>query len=264
MRDSPAQEKEILQTHIADAVLYITMNHPQKKNALDQKMCAALCDAIERADSDPNIKVVVLRSAIGVFCAGGDIKAMRDRSDIFSGDSRELALSYRQSIQKIPLSFASLSKPSIALVAGAAVGAGFDLACMCDFRLATPAASFSESFASLGLISGIGGAFHLTRILGLARATDLALTGRTIQATEALAWGLVNKICQQEDLESSCGELVAKLQANSAAALAQTKVLLRQAALSSLEEHLYLASTMQGVLQTDPDHLKRVTQKLKP
>jgi enoyl-CoA hydratase/carnithine racemase len=238
----------------------ITMDDPVRRNALTSTMCQSLCEALRQADLDVSVSLVVIKGKGPSFCAGGDIKAMNTKSDFFAGDSFDIMESYRRTVQQIPLTLVSMRKPTIAVVNGSAVGAGFDLACFCDLRIATTQAKFAESFGSLGLISGIGGAFALSELIGLGYgvAADLALTGRMISGEEAYRLGIVNRLCEPDTLIETENALTEQILSHSQEANVKAKVLLRQARKSSLEDHLILAAALQGTLQTRPDHLTRV------
>lgn len=246
-------------------VSQIVLNAPERRNALDAEMCAALCAALRELDADEGTRAILLRARGKAFSAGGDLKAMADRSGMFAGDPDTLAASYRNTIQQIPLTLRRTRKPVVALIEGPAIGAGFDLACMCDVRIATPAARFSESFASLGLISGIGGAWFLSRLIGQSRAVEITLTGRVITAAEAHAWGLVHRLTSAENAETTVREVLNQLIEQSPSAQAVAKELFWELAEGGqpLESHLMNASAHQGRLQNLPDHQSRVRKLLK-
>lgn len=244
----------------SQGVATVTMDDPPRRNALTSAMCRQFCAALIEADRDSEVRMVVIKGNGPSFCAGGDIKAMQAKSDFFAGDSFEIMESYRRTVQQIPLTLVSMKKPTVAVINGSAVGAGFDLACFCDLRIASTQAKFAESFGSLGLISGIGGAFALSELLGLGYgvAADLALTGRMIGGEEAFRLGIVNRLCEPDGLAETQQALVEQILSHSQEANVKAKVLLRQARRSSLEDHLTLAAALQGTLQTRPDHLARV------
>ena len=152
-----------------DGVAVLTLDRPEARNAItDRDMLDAIISALEQADTDPSIRVLVVTGAGGAFSAGGNVKDMRTRSGIFSGTPAEVSEAYRTTIQQIPRLLATTDLVTIAAVDGPAIGAGFDLALMCDLRLASSRARFAHSFVDLGILPGDGGAWFLTRILGLA------------------------------------------------------------------------------------------------
>ena len=166
-------------------VLSLTMNSPDTRNALtgDEQFedFVAVCKEI---NDDKSIRAVVLTGAGSAFCAGGNVKDMRDRTGMFSGDPFDQAEAYRSGIQKIPRAINSLTVPIIAAVNGPAVGAGCDLATMCDIRIASEAALFAESFVKLGLIPGDGGAWFLPRAVGVSNANYMSCLLYTSDAAD--------------------------------------------------------------------------------
>ncbi len=256
---------DIVDLLIQDSVARIVLNDPARRNALTEAMCRELCRALKSAAANAQVAVVLIEGAPPAFCAGGDIKAMQSQSDLFrANNSLELMNSYRTTIQQIPLTLLAMDKPVIAIIDGPAIGAGFDLACFCDLRVASRRARFAESFGRLGLISGIGGAFALTRWVGLgySQAADLALTGRQVDPEEAFALGLVNRLCNPNELDSVTNNLVADILRQPPEAARAAKRLLRHALRGELEDHLNYAAALQGCLQRTEEHLACVDKAL--
>ena len=160
----------VLIDHPKQGIQLLTLNLPEKRNPLNDQTIVELVDALKIADRDPKVRVILLTGAGKGFSSGGDIKAMRDRIEMFAGESYELKERYQVGIQQIPLTIEAMATPIIALVNGAAIGAGCDLACMCDLRLGTKQAKFGETFAKLGLVPGDGGTYFLPRVVGYARS----------------------------------------------------------------------------------------------
>ena len=159
------------------AVGVLTINRPETRNAVsDADVLDALLAALDRADGDPAVRVIVLTGAGAAFSAGGNVKAIQaglvDRLGV--AGTRDF---YRHNIQRLTERFEAMDTPSIAAVNGPAMGLGCDLACMCDLRLAAPQARFAMSFVKLGLVPGDGGALLLPRIVGFAKASEMILTG---------------------------------------------------------------------------------------
>ena len=154
------------------------MDSPETRNALSEpaqmQEFVDLCAAVK---ADRSVKVVVLTGNGPAFCAGGNVKDMRERGGIFAGSPYELRESYRNGIQRIPLALYELDVPVVAAINGPAIGAGLDLACMCDVRISADTAKFAESFVKLGIVPGDGGAWLLPRIVGMPKASLMALTG---------------------------------------------------------------------------------------
>lgn len=248
-------------------VLWLTLNRPEASNAISEQMISSLVKVISQADKDKDIWCLVLTGAGKNFCAGGDIKAMENRTGMFAGESEELAQRYRDGIQQIPLAIESCNTPIIAAVNGAAIGAGNDLACMCDMRIASEKAKFGETFAKLALVPGDGGTFFLQRVVGYSKAMELILTAEVIDAEKALEIGLVNKVVSHEELKSAATELSLKVTSNAPVALAMAKSALKDAYQNSLSENLLMLSNFQGITQRTADHfeaLKAFKEKRAP
>jgi enoyl-CoA hydratase/carnithine racemase len=149
--------------------------------------------------------------------------------------------------------------PTIAAVNGPAIGAGCDLACMCDIRIASERASFAESFVKVGLVAGDGGAWLLPRIVGMSRAAEMSFTGEPLSAAEALQCGLVSRVVPEQELLPEARKLAAKIASNPGQALRMTKRLLREGQHSRLESVLEMAAALQSLAHTTHDHEEAVT-----
>lgn len=237
-------------------VLWITLNRAEASNAYSNEMVANFVDVLRFADRDPEVRAIVITGAGKNFCAGGDVKAMRNRSGMFAGESNELREAYQAGIQQIPHTFSQLRTPVIAMVNGAAVGAGCDLAAMCDLRIASTEASFAETFAKVGLVPGDGGAFFLTRLVGFGKAMEMFLTCRMYSAAEAEAMGLVNQVVPPQELKRATEELVEKMVSLPPIALQMTKRALIHSYQNDITSHLELVAAFQGITQRSSDHFK--------
>lgn len=236
-------------------VFSVTLNRPDIHNAMShQAMIEELVAACHEANHNPEIRVMILTGAGESFCAGGNIKDMRDRSGMFGGSAAEIEQAYRDGIQRIPKALWQVEVPVIAAVNGAAVGAGCDMSMMCDIRIASSRARFAESFVKLGIIPGDGGAWFLPRVVGAARAAQMSLTGEMIDARTALEWGLVNELCSPEDLMPRAQELAEQIAANPPLAVRETKRLLRASSTLPLEDMLVECATAQSRLHHTDDH----------
>lgn len=239
-----------------DYSLWVTLNRPEASNAYSIEMVKSLVEVLKHADTDTDIRVIVITGAGKNFCAGGDVKAMRSKTGMFAGESNELREAYQVGIQQIPLTLSQLKTPVIAMVNGAAVGAGCDLACMCDLRIASSEAIFAETFAKVGLVPGDGGAFFLTRLIGFGKAMEMFLTCKNILAEEALKIGLVNQVVLPEDLKNKTQELADHLAALPPIALQMTKKSVIHAYHNDLNSHLELMAAYQGITQRSSDHFR--------
>ena len=172
-------------------VVTLTMNQPEVRNALTGNTAVQeFVDACARITADNSVRAVIVTGAGTAFSSGGNVKDMRRffEQDI---DPSRIRDEYRAGIQRLPLALYNLEVPTIAAVNGPAIGAGCDLACMCDIRIASESAIFAESFVKVGIIPGDGGAWLLPRTVGMSRAAEMAFTGDAVNADEALRCGFV-------------------------------------------------------------------------
>lgn len=241
------------------AVVTATLNRPDERNAISEQ---AHIEAIERfcaaMTADRGIKAVVLTGAGTAFCAGGNVKSMRDRAGMFAGSPLDLRNQYRAGIQRIPMALYELEVPVIAAVNGPAIGAGLDLACMCDIRIAAEGAIFAESFVKLGIVPGDGGAWLLPRVIGMARASLMTLTGDAIDAARALDYGLVSEITPPDRLLARAREIAARVAANPGHATRLAKRLLREGQDMKLGPLLELSAAYQALAHHTADHEEAV------
>jgi enoyl-CoA hydratase/carnithine racemase len=249
----------VLYTREGDIVT-LTLNRPETRNAIsDHDMVDAIVAALERLSAD-DARVAILTGAAPAFSSGGNIKtfgaATAGRAPV------ETRRYYVQGIQRIPLAFERLEVPVIAAVNGPAIGAGCDLACMCDLRIASQSARFAESFVKLGLIPGDGGAWLLQRAVGYAKAAEMSLTGDTIDAAEALACGLVSQVLPDAQLMDAARALALRIAANPPHAVRMTKKLLQQARQARLDEVLQHAAALQSLMHVTADHAEAVAAML--
>ncbi|WP_067903010.1 crotonase/enoyl-CoA hydratase family protein [Nocardia vaccinii] len=235
-----------------------TLNIPQERNPISgADMIDALVAAAMRVSADPAVRAVVLTGMGPAFSAGGDLRAMAGKTGMFASD--DLAVGYRDGIQRIARALFSCTTPLIAAVNGPAVGAGFDLALMCDLRIASSTAFFAESFVKVGLVPGDGGAFFLPRVVGAARAVELALTGDRISAETALEWGVVSRVVPPEELLGTARDLAHRIAANPPIAVRRTKELFRDSSMASLDVVLDRSAAFQAELHETVDHAEAVS-----
>ncbi|MEH6548291.1 MAG: crotonase/enoyl-CoA hydratase family protein [Sneathiella sp.] len=238
-----------------EGVVTLTINRPEERNALsDDVIFDAFIDAAKRINTDNSVRCVILTGAGKAFSAGGNVKHMRDKEGMFAGSPAELRESYRQGIQKIPLAFYNLEVPTIAAVNGAAVGAGFDLTCMCDIRIAAESARFAESFVKLGIIPGDGGAWFLPRVIGRSRAAEMTFTGEMIDSATALDWGLVSRVVPNEKLMDTARDLAKRIAVNPPHSLRMAKKLLREGEHMRLDSLLEMSAAYQALAHHAKDH----------
>jgi len=240
-------------------VLLLTMSSPETRNALtNDEQFADFEETCAAINNDMSIRAVILTGEGSAFCAGGNVKDMRDRTGLFSGDPFDQADAYRRGIQRIPRAMYSLNVPTIAAVNGAAVGAGCDLATMCDIRIGSERAMFAESFVKLGIIPGDGGAWFLPRAVGYSNACKMAFSGEPVRAEEALQMGLMSELVEGDALVPRALELAASIASNPPHAVRLTKQLMRASEKSSLDELLDKSAAFQAVCHAEPDHAEAV------
>jgi enoyl-CoA hydratase/carnithine racemase len=242
------------------AVAVLTLNRPDTRNALSgEAMYADFEQLFDRLNANMGLRAAVLTGAGSAFCSGGNVAEMRDRAAMFAGSPQQIAQNYAQGIQRIPRAFQRLQLPIIAAVNGAAIGAGNDLACMCDIRIASSTARFAESFVKVGIVPGDGGCWLLPRVVGASRAAEMAFTGDTIDAEEALRIGLVSRVVAPELLMTEALALAQRIAANPPQVLRWTKQLLQQARTGTLDEALQAAGQFQGLAHHTADHAEAVS-----
>jgi len=196
---------------IKDAIATLTLNRPERLNALGDTLRDDLHDAIRRASEDAAVRVIVLTGAGKGFCSGGDVKAMHEARQ--SGAERGVLDKIAPLRDRVLLAMRDAPQPIIAAVNGPAAGAGMNLALGCDIRLASTAARFGETFAKRGLHVDWGGTYFLPRLVGMAKACELIFTGEMIDAAEALRLGIVSAVYAPEELMAATRELAGKIAA---------------------------------------------------
>ncbi len=236
-------------------VALLTLNRPEIRNALTSlRMVEEIEEACGRAQEDEELCALVLTGAGTAFSAGGNIKDMKEKKGMFSGDPERLSRNYREVVQRIPLALYHLDVPTIAAVNGPAIGAGCDLACMCDVRIAGEKARFGETFAAVGLIPGDGGAFFLPRAVGFSNACLMAFSCRLVDAAEAERIGLVSEVVPQEQLLDRAMALAAEIARQPARILRLAKRLFRASYGKGLAETLELSAAFQALCHHTPEH----------
>lgn len=249
----------LLKIESANHITTLTLNRAETMNPLGAKgdgdAFAAACDAI---NLDMDVRCVILTGAGRAFSAGGDIKAMKERSGTFGGTAPEISDGYRNNIHKVLRALYGLRVPLIAAVNGPAIGLGCDLACLGDIRIASDKAKFGVTFLKLGIIPGDGGTWILPRIIGEARAAELFYTGDVIDAATALDWGLVSRVVEGEKLMDEAQALAGKIAAMPPHALRQAKNLMRQGRSTTYDTALEMAANTQALMHLTADHIEGI------
>ncbi len=250
-----------IQLDIDGAIAVITLNTPATRNALaTDAQYAGIEQACATISADRRIRVAIVTGAGSAFCAGGDIKQMLERINDPQWQAVDDRYHYKEGIHRIPLALYQLEVPTIAAVNGPAIGAGLDLACMCDFRIAAQEARFAESFVKLGIIPGDGGAFLLQRIIGPTKAAEMTFTGEPIDAQAALACGLVSAVVPGPELMAHAMLFAQRISVNAPHALRMAKRLMREAQHARIESVLELSAAFQAIAHNTRDHAERITE----
>ena len=242
----------------AGGVVMVTMSEPATRNAITDNTAvdefAALCAEV---NANPADKAVIITGAGSVFSSGGNISTMHRCMDP-ALPCEAIITDYARGIQRLPQVIAGLEVPTIAAVNGPALGAGCDLACMCDIRIAADTATFAESFIHFGIVPGDGGAWLLPRIVGASMAAEMSFTGDALTAQQALEAGLVSRVVKPEALLAESQALADRIAARSGPALRFTKKLLLESPRQSLETLLAMSAAYQSILHKTPEHRSAV------
>lgn len=196
---------------VNNGVATLTLNRPERLNALGESLREDIYDGIQAANRDDSVRVMVITGAGRGFCSGGDVKAMNERNQDAKKGSAVLEDNIAPLRDQIVLALRDTSKPVIAAVNGPAAGAGMNLALACDIRIASTTAIFGETFAKRGLHVDWGGTYFLPRLIGMDRACAMIFTGETVDADTALEYGIVSQVVAPEKLMDTVYELAAKI-----------------------------------------------------
>jgi enoyl-CoA hydratase/carnithine racemase len=236
----------------------LTLNRPDKRNAMSDAMRTQFIQALERIGADKAIRAVVLTGAGKGFCAGGDIAGMERRLNAPTGEVGFNGWHRQQRVHHTQALLHTLPKPVIAAVNGAASGLGADTALACDFIIASESASFTWSYIHRGIIPDGGGMYFLPRRVGLPRAKELIFTGRKVDADEALALGIVDRKTSADRLLADAQAWATELSRGSSTALALGKTILNQSFELPAEQVFAQGSQAQGICYTSTEHRESV------
>lgn len=240
-----------------------TLDRADRLNALpDPGDEIAFAEACAAVNADMDVRCVVLTGAGRAFSAGGDLKAMRDRTGLFAGGEAEIRDRYKTVVHRIVRSIYDLDVPLIAAVNGPAMGLGCDIAGLADIRIASDRASFGLPFLKLGLVPGDGGGWITPRYAGYARTAELLFTGRTIDAATAADWGMVSRVVAHEALMAEALGLADEIAAQPSRALRMTKALLRKGREASFDQVLEATAALQALAHLSDDHVEGVAAML--
>lgn len=239
---------------VRDAVATVTLNRPDKRNAMSDDMRSAFIDVLEQVAADPAIRAVVLTGAGKGFCAGGDIAGMQRRMNAPAGEVGFNGWRRQQRVHHTQALLHTMPKPVIAAVNGAASGLGADTALACDFVIASEWASFAWSYVLRGIIPDGGGMYFLPRRVGLPKAKELIFTGRPVKVDEALQLGIVDRKTSADTLLADAQAWAVEMSRASPTALALTKTILNQSFELSSHDVFAQGSQAQGICYTSAEH----------
>ena len=242
---------------VSDSIATLTLNRPEKLNALSADLTQGLAEYLDRAATDDGVRVVVLTGAGRGFCAGQDLSGPRTIADRGGADDGPPSVADRRynlrGIQRVGRAVQALDKPYIAAVNGAAAGAGMDLASMADIRFAATSAKFTQAYSRNAIIPGNGGCYFLPRIVGMARALELLWTSRTFSAEEALAMGYVSRVVETERFLAETLAFARELAAGPPVAIQYMKQLAYKSQDVDLDTALRMAQWTQTIATSTED-----------
>jgi 2-(1,2-epoxy-1,2-dihydrophenyl)acetyl-CoA isomerase len=265
MTTTTATQFKTIQVDTTDHVCTITLNRPDKYNAVNDALSTELGEALKNAERNPEVRVIILTGAGKAFCSGQDLGDLKAK--YVPGHVPHLGADLHKRYNPIITRMATMEKPIIAAVNGVAAGAGCSLALACDMRIAAQEASFIEVFINVGLIPDSGSTWFLPRLVGLGKAMELCATGAKIDAEEALRIGLVNRVVPGASLMEEAHALASKLASLPARGVALTKRLLTRSFETTLAEQLEAEAFAQETAGQTHDHFEGVTafiEKRKP
>lgn len=239
-------------------VVELRLNRPEVRNAISDELRTDLLKAVDEIAASHEVRVVILTGEGTAFCSGGDIAGMRERLRRPAGEVAAAGLRRLRPSQRLILDLHELDKITIAAVNGPAAGYGMDLALACDFIIAAEPAFFAMSYIQRGLVPDGGGAYFLPRRVGLARAKELILTGRRVEAGEAFAMGLADRVVPATDLMAAAGKWADELAASPALAAGLAKSILNRSLELTAADVLALSAEATAICYTSDEHLKLV------
>lgn len=244
---------------VSERVAILTFCRNDVRNALTGTgLVDDILATLDWVNNNPDVSVLVMTGEGPAFSSGGNVKEMQEKQGLFSGSAMAIQDQYRRGIQRIPIAMDQAEIPIIAAVNGAAIGAGFDLACMCDLRIGSTSAIVGETFISLGIIPGDGGAWFLQRLIGYQQAAELTFTGRLVKAEEARKLGILLELAEPERLLPRVRELASQIASKPPHAVRMTKRLLKHAQRGNLADFLDLCACYQGMAHHTADHAEAI------
>ncbi|MWB77999.1 enoyl-CoA hydratase/isomerase family protein [Pseudooceanicola sp. 216_PA32_1] len=256
--DTAVSLPEFITVSLDDGIATITLNRPDKRNAINDQMRAELIAAFAAADADKEVRAIILTGAGRGFCSGGDIGGMMARLDAPTGEVAFNGWKRQKSTHRGVAAIHGVTKPVIAALNGAAFGLGLDMALACDFIIAAQGSQMSMSFVKRGLVSDGGGMYFLPRRVGLSKAKELIFSARIVETDEALAIGMIDRVAAPEELLAQAHAWAKELTVGSATAIALTKEIIDKTFERSDDEIFALGREAQAVCYTTAEHRKSV------
>ena len=247
----------LLEKAASEHIAWLTINRPQRRNAINDLTIRELGEAMEDVAADDGVRVVILTGAGAAFCAGGDVHSLPGGAEPgawASDNSDDIRRSFKGA-ERLILGLLRMEKPAIAMINGVAVGAGFDLACACDIRIGSPLARFMGAYIRIGLFPGFGGTWLYPRTLGsLGKAAEMLFTGDFMEAEEAYRLGFLNKLVPEEELKATTLEMARKIAAGPPIAMRLSKMKLYKGLEFDLDTALKMAAAAETITLTSQDH----------
>jgi enoyl-CoA hydratase/carnithine racemase len=251
--------KLVKENHMAT----VTLNRPERRNALNRQMLKELVEALEDISNDDEIRVVILTGAGKAFCAGADVDIMSGGGgdvEFAEQDVETLRRSFAfRAAKKIILGLHQMEKPTIAMINGVCVGAGLDLALACDLKIASDKAKFMCGFVKIGLFPGFGATWLYPRAMGLAKGLEMLFTGDMLSAKEAGETGMINKLSSPEELESTTLALAKKIAGGPPVAIRLMKSQVYKGLTTDLDTVLDEAAVCESITLASKDHIEGIT-----
>ena len=258
----PEYQYITLDKNTDEGIATLTLNRPDRRNALNDVMQDEIGDAIDDVESDESIRVMIVTGAGRVFCAGGDLEQLRGGSGPgtwVTDNVDDIRRAFKRT-QRFMLGLQRMEKPVIAMINGASVGAGFDLAAGCDIRIGTPRARFMVAYVRIGLFPGFGGTWLYPRMLGsIGKAAEMLFTGDFLEAEEAHRLGFLNHVIEEDNLYEFTMEMARKIANGPPIAIRLSKLMLYKGLEFDLDTAMKMAAAAETITLTSKDHLEGTT-----
>jgi enoyl-CoA hydratase/carnithine racemase len=258
---------ETLLYEVADRVATVTLNRPAKLNAYTPRMGHEIVEAMRQADTDPSVRLVILTGAGRAFCAGADVSTFEHNIRTRDAGGQPHSSAGREAMADYPHLMRKMSKPSLVAINGFALGVGATMTLPCDIRIMAEGARMGFIFPRVGLMTELGSSYFLPRLVGVARATEMLLTGHQYSAQECLAMGVVTHVIAGDRLLSRAREIASEIMEGSATSLALTRRAIHSGVMGTLENALEFEAFALDQCYTSPEHKEYVSafmQKRKP